>query len=313
VTGVPVVLDAGGALGSALVRQYSARGERVRAAVRVSDRATFGKSVEVAPFDALNPRSVASACRGASTVFHCVDVAYEDWRELAFPILGNVLDGLRGTGALLVFPGAVLGYGPFQSAPAKEEHPLAATSRKGRLRNAMERRLWAAHRSGEVRVVVPRLPDVFGPEVTSHLMAHVFKAALSGRRAVWYGSLDVPHDLVFVEDAAAACLSLARRPSTYGQSWHVPGPGPITGRAFLELAFRAAAKAPRLGLMRRGAARLAGFFVPTASEMVELLYEFEQPLVLDGQKIAKELPDLRYTPHPVAVERTVAWFRDHAN
>ncbi len=36
--------------------------------------------------------------------------------------------------------------------------------------------------------------------------------------------------------------------------------------------------------------------MPDAEEMVELMYEFEQPLVLDGSKFANASPDFRYTP-----------------
>jgi hypothetical protein len=43
--------------------------------------------------------------------------------------------------------------------------------------------------------------------------------------------------------------------------------------------------------------------------MKELLYEFEEPLVLDGTKFASAFPSFSYTPHEDAIRETVEWFR----
>jgi hypothetical protein len=55
--------------------------------------------------------------------------------------------------------------------------------------------------------------------------------------------------------------------------------------------------------------RLAGLFSSDAREMVELLYEFDEPLVLDGSKFASAFTSFKYTPYEEAIRRTVEWFR----
>jgi nucleoside-diphosphate-sugar epimerase len=224
-------------------------------------------------------------------------------------VTDNILMGARDAKARLVFPGNVYGYGPFQTIPATEDHPLAAMSKKGLLRITLERKLMAAHQSGDIRVVIPRFPDYYGPNVTNKLVAPIFEAALAGKKASWLGKLDIPHDLVYIDDAAAACLLLGATDSAYGQAWHVPGAGPITGRHFIEMAFKAAGKKPNIGVMGRGFFRFFGLFVPDAREVLELLYEFEKPLVLDGSKFARAFPSFKYTPHENAVRQTIEWFR----
>ena len=166
-----------------------------------------------------------------------------------------------------------------------------------------------AHQSGDVRVVIPRFPDYYGPNVTNRLVAPIFEAALAGKKASWLGRLDVPHDLVYIHDAAAACVLLGATDSAYGQAWHVPGAGPVTGREFIKMAFKASGKKPNIGLMGRGFFRFFGLFVPDAREMLELLYEFEAPLVLDGSKFARAFPSFKFTPHENAVSQTFEWFR----
>ncbi|MBI4277014.1 MAG: hypothetical protein HY660_01040 [Armatimonadetes bacterium] len=61
--------------------------------------------------------------------------------------------------------------------------------------------------------------------------------------------------------------------------------------------------------MSRRFFRLAGMLAPLAREMVELMYEFEEPLVLDGTRLAQAFPAFRCTPHQEAVRETLEWFR----
>jgi nucleoside-diphosphate-sugar epimerase len=312
-----VVFGANGALGAAIVRRLTADGKPVRAVVRDAELAAvlLPPTAGVVVKDARVKDMAMDACRGAAVVYYCINVPYNLWPRWMPTITDNIVAAASQAGASLVFPGNVYGYGPLQSVPATEQHPLAASSRKGQLRNAMERRLMRTHEAGDVPTVIPRFPDFYGPNVINKVMAPIFESALSapsaskGAKAAWPGSLDVPHDLVFVDDAAAACVLLGATPEAYGEAWHVPGAGPLTGRQFLEMVFRAAGTPPRGSAMGRLTFRLLGLLAPEAKEMLELLYQFEQPMVLDGGKFARAFPDFRYTPHEDAVRQTVEWFR----
>jgi nucleoside-diphosphate-sugar epimerase len=306
-----VVFGAMGALGAAIVRGIGTEGTSVRALVRDADKARrmLPGSAEIIQGDATTPGAVHAACQGAEVIYHCVNVPYSKWTAVMPIVTDIILAGAREAKARMVFPGNVYGYGPFQTIPTTEDHPLAATSKKGRLRNALERKLMEAHQAGEVPIVIPRFPDYYGPNVTNKLMAPIFEAALRNKKASWPGKLDVPHDLVYIDDAAAACVLLGTTESTFGQVWHVPGAGPLTGRQFIEMAFKAAHGAVNVGVMGRGFFRFVGLFVPDAREMAELMYEFEAPLVLSGDKFARAFPSFKYTSHEDAVSRTVEWFR----
>ncbi len=308
-----VVLGASGGLGAAIVRILAERGEEVRAAVRrpagCSDLSNG--NVEIVPSDAAHAASLEEACRGTTRIFHCVNVPYSRWTEALPGINRNILEVARRNRATLVFPGNVYGYGPFQSLPVREDHPRAATGPKGRLRNDTEEAFLKAHESGEIRLVLPRLPDFYGPNVTNPLFGGIFRAALDGKKAYWPGNLDQPHDLIFITDAAQATVLLSETPGAEGQTWHVPGPGPVTGREFLTLVFQAAGGRPRIGVWKRNLLRIIGFFQPDVRELDEILHQFERPYVLDGSKFAARFPDFRFTPHERAVRETLDWFRTH--
>ena len=279
-----VVFGAAGALGSAIVQNLAQQNKAVRAVVRDVGRArkVLPSSTEILVADVSKPDSIKPAFQNASVIYHCVNVSYDKWTEVMPLVTGNILEGAIETQANVVFPGNVYVYGRFQKVPATEDHALAATAKKGKLRITLERKLMDAHSDGKVKVVIPRFPDYYGPNVTNKLMKPIFMAALSGKKARWVGNLDVRHDLVFIEDAAAACIMLGETASAYGEVWHVPGAGSITGREFIDMAFRAAGNKPNIGLLSGRSIRVAGLINSDAREMIELMYEFEEPLVLDG-------------------------------
>lgn len=300
-------------MGSAIVAFLAAQGKSVRAVVRDLDRArrVLPPSADIIIGDGAHAESVRLVCRDATVVYHCISVPFEDWPTVMPVVTDNIIAGAREAKARLVFPGNVYGYGPLRGTPATEDHPLAATSKKGQLRNSVERKLIDANLMADVKVVIPRFPEYYGPNVKSWLMGPIFQAALDGRTATWPGKLEVPHDLIYIDDAAAACCLLGSTTAAYGQVWHVPGAGPVTGKQFIEMAFEAAGTKARMKAVGRGYFRTRGMFGSVAREMVELVYEFEQPMVLDGSKFAGAFPSFRYTTHEHAIRQTGNWYGQH--
>lgn len=309
-----VVFGAAGGLGSAIVRQLVADGQNVRAVVRSAERAhqvlPEGARIEVA--DASDPKSTQKACRDAGVIYHCINVPFDSWETLLPKITENILAGAQGGGAVVLFPGNPYGYGPLQRTPAREDHPLAAACRKGQLRNRIEKLLLDADRAGHVHAVIPRFTNFYGPNVTSRLTLPVFRSAMTGAAASWPGKADVPHDLIYVHDAGAACMLLAKARSAWGQTWHVPGPGPLTGRQFVEMVYRAAGTEPRIEPVRQEALKFSGGAMVDTAELADLMYLYDRPLVLDGSKFAKAFPTFRYTPHAEAIRQTMEWLQQHS-
>ena len=308
-----VVIGAAGALGSAIVGNLVEQGKSVRAVVRDVERArrVLPPATDIVIGDGSNAESVRLVCRDATVIYHCINVPFELWTTVMPVVTDNILAGAREARANLVFPGNVYGYGPLRTTPATEDHPLAATSKMGQLRNGVERKLIDANLMADVNVVIPRFPEYYGPNVNNWLMSPIFQAALEGRTAAWPGKLDVPHDLIYVDDAAAACCLLGSTETSFGQVWHVPGAGPVTGKQFIGMAFDAAGTKARIRTMGRGYFRLRGMFGSVAREMIELVYGFEQPMVLDGSKFADAFPSFRYTTHEHAIRQTGNWYGQH--
>jgi len=56
--------------------------------------------------------------------------------------------------------------------------------------------------------------------------------------------------------------------------------------------------------------RIGGLFIPEAKEQVEMMYEFEQPFIVDSNKFEKTF-DMKATPMREAIKETVAWYKSH--
>ena len=58
--------------------------------------------------------------------------------------------------------------------------------------------------------------------------------------------------------------------------------------------------------------QFAGLFVPGAREMVEMMYEFEKPFVVDSSKFTRTF-GMQATPLEESLKATAAWFKANAS
>jgi nucleoside-diphosphate-sugar epimerase len=306
-----IVLGAG-AIGTTIAEQLAAAGEPVRLVSRSGHGAGID-GVEVVAADLTNPLAVRAAAVGAQVAYFACQPAYTDWPKGFPPLAEGVLGGLAGTGTRLAVVDNTYMYGPTGGRPMAEDLPYGATTRKGIARAKLAERFMAAHRAGDVPVVIARASDYFGPRgVTSAVGDRFFPPLLAGKAVQVLGDVDAPHANTYVPDFARTLIELGRRDEALGAIWHVPTAPAVSQRRFAEMAAEAAGlPAPKLSRMTKPMLRLAGIFVPAAREIIEMAYEFEEPFLLDSSKIERAF-GLRPTPLEEALVETVAWWRGDA-
>ncbi len=300
-----VVIGATGALGSGIVHHLQAEGLPVRALARNLELAQsmLPDDTDIAEVDALDLPALKAACAGATHIYNCLYIGGQ-----LSEITNVMLEAAASTGALLIFPSNTDVYGIPQQLPIPESHPHTATGERASKRIETERTLLGAHERGEVPVIIPRLAALHGAHIRGSFMANIFESALRGKKAFWLGSLEAPHNVLYVPDAAAACVLLATSPDTAGQVWHVNGGEALTGDDLLKRIFRAFGKTPNIGLRTRMTFRMLGTLLPDAKRLLDVMHQFEKPYVLDGAKLAQRFPGFEFTPHDIAIADTVEWF-----
>jgi nucleoside-diphosphate-sugar epimerase len=203
------------------------------------------------------------------------------------------------------------GYGPTGGRPLTEDLPAAATGPKGVTRARMADDLLAAHRAGKVRVAIGRASDYFGPgALVSAMGERVLYPALEGKRVSVLGNPDLPHTYSYVPDIGRALVVLGERDAALGQAWHLPSPTTVTTNRLIEMIATEAGRPVRVQLVPKLLFNTLSLVNRDLRELRELLYEFEEPFVVDHGKFTRAFGD-HATPIKVAVHHTVAWFREH--
>jgi nucleoside-diphosphate-sugar epimerase len=267
-------------------------------------------NVKMIAGNASDPEFVRRVTSGAAVVYHCASPAYQNWVK-DFPALqAAILKGTAANGAKLIAGENLYMYGDTHGQKINEELPYAARTRKGRLRAELSKMLFEAHHAGKVQVAVGRGSDFYGPGVFgSALGERTLAPLLKGKAAEVTGSLDQPHSYTYINDFGEALAILGEREEALGQVWHVPNPPALTQRQLLTLFFEEAGLEPKFTVMGKTMMTIGGLFVPAAREMVEMMYEFEKPFVVDSSKFVQAFGDIS-TPYEVAVKETLNWYRE---
>jgi len=261
--------------------------------------------------DALNGENVKETVEGCQDVYHCVNIPYNEWEKKAVPMLENTVAASKNAGAKIVFPGNVYVFGHATTSLVSESHPFEPHTHKGKLRVRMERILADAWKNDGVPFVIVRFPDFYGPRVDNRLYGPIFRNAIAGKGLTWYGSLDVPIEYSFIEDAAEALVTAASAGDASGETYHVPGPGITTPREWLGQVATLANSNSGMRATPGFMVTLAGLFNPLAREFSEMLYLKQERLILDGTKYQTKFGKIPATPYDEGIRRTLDWFKQN--
>ena len=305
---VQTLLGAGGVIGNELMRELATRVDRVRLVRR--HPAPPGPRMEARAADLLDARQVAEVVEGSTVAYLVAGLPYRAavWETQWPVILDNVIEACKRHGVRLVFLDNLYLYGCVDG-PIREDTPPNPCSRKGEVRAKLVERLTAEMRAGTLRAVIARGADFFGPgAVNSALHPLVFEMLRDGKKAGWLGRDDVPHSLLFTSDAGRALADLGNTPEAFGQTWLLPcDPNPPTGREFIRRAAEAFGTRPSHRQLGRTLLRIAGLLHPLSRETIELLYQHNQPYVVDSGKFQRRF--FAATPWPEGVRLTAQGMR----
>jgi nucleoside-diphosphate-sugar epimerase len=299
-----------GAVGMSVMDELVQRGRRRVRMVNRSGRVSVPEGVEVVGGDATDETFAREASEGASVVYFALNPPYDKWPEL-FPLLqAGVLEGAASAGAKLIAMENLYMYGPTDGRPLTEDLPHAPNTRKGTVRARMSEELMEAHSSGKVRVAIGRASDFFGPRVLASAAGEqVFGRAVEGKSAQLAGDPDQPHTYTYAPDIGKGLVVLAEREEALGQAWHLPSPETLTTRQFVEMIFEEVGKPARIQVAPKILLRAIGLFNPGIRETIEMLYEFEEPFVVDDSKFEQAFGK-HATPLEEAIRETVQWYRE---
>lgn len=299
-----------GPVGLAVMDELLSRGKQVRVVNR-SGRASVPEGVQIVAGDATDVAFTRQVCSGAAVVYQCSNPPYTEWVERFPPLQAGVLAGAVAADAKLVSMENVYMYGATGGKPLVETLPYAAQTRKGKVRAAMADTLLTAHQQGKARVIIARAADFFGPRVRVSAMGErVFPAVLAGKAVQVLGNPDLPHTYTYMPDIGKALVILGEAEQALGQVWHIPSAATVTTRQFLQMAGEAIGQPVRVQTTPKLLLQLLGLFNAGLREVLEMIYQFEEPFIVDSGKFTQTFGQ-QATPLPAAIQATVAWWRQN--
>ena len=307
---IALVLGATGGIGGAVARQLVQNGWTVRALVRAQSAARLSGHVMPVAGDAMDGAAVAAAARGARLIVHAVNPpGYRQWDKLVLPMLDNTIAAARAQGAQVLLPGTVYNYGPDSFPLIGEAAPQNPRTRKGAIRVAMEQRLRNAAKAGDIRALIVRAGDFFGPGAANNWFAQGL--IKPGKRpAVIHnpGRSGIGHQWAYLPDVAETMVRLLARETTQDfETFHMDGHWDATGTAMVEAVVRVLGEpAVRVASLPWRLLKIASFFAVTPRELMEMRYLWQQPVRLDNSRLIAALGAEPHTALDHAVHTTLA-------
>ena len=302
-----------GAIGRAVMEELIKRGESVRMVNRSGKMDEVPAGVEVKAADLYDQAQVREVTRGAKVAYQASQPNYFEWEKKFPPLQKSIIDGLTGTDVKLVLVENLYMYGDTNGTPLTEDTPHNTHTRKGKVRSEISNAAFEAHRAGKLRVAAGRGSDFFGAWglPTAVMGERTFYPLLHGKPANLIGDVDAPHTHTYIPDFGKALVILGERDEADGKPWHVPNDNPrVTQREMIEMIAAEMGVPPKFSAMGKLMMWIGGFFVPEAKEQVEMMYEFDQPFIVDSSKFEKMF-GMQATPMKEAIKETVAWYKSH--
>ncbi len=306
-TKTALILGATGGIGGASAAALARHGWRVRALARRPQ--TVDPHIEWILGDAMNAADVAAAARGAQLIVHAVNPpGYRDWDRLVLPMLDNTIAAAQAEGARIILPGTIYNFGPDAFPLISEGSPQTATSRKGRIRIAMERRLRAASTQG-ARALIIRAGDYFGPGPLNNWFSQVVVKPGAPLKAVTeIARHGATHAWAYLPDLGEVFALLADQEATLPPFETVQFAGFQLAPGEMAAAVRRVTDTPRLPVRRFPWAAVLALspFVRLFGELAEISHFWRHSVALDGRRLEAFLgPDLPRTRLDDAIADTL--------
>jgi len=313
-----LVLGASGGVGGELARQLRDAGWQVRALKRglaaPSERAD---GLLWLRGDAMNEAEVRAAAQGCSVIVHAVNPpGYRRWSELVLPMLASTLAAAREQRATVVLPGTVYNYGPDAGRAPAEDAPQRPLTRKGAIRVELEQRLQQAAEAGEIRVLILRCGDFFGPRAANNWFSQgLVQPGRPVTRIQQPGRAGVGHQWAYLPDVAQTVVRLlAQRErldafARFHFDGHWDADGGQMAAAIQRVVQQHGGRLPRVAGFPWWAVTLGAPLLPLFRELREMRYLWRRPLRLDGRRLQVQLAlagGVAHTPLDEAVAATLA-------
>ncbi|WP_276366372.1 NAD-dependent epimerase/dehydratase family protein [Chryseolinea sp. H1M3-3] len=285
------ILGANGSIGQELSLNLPKYTSQIRQVSRQPRK--VNASDETVHADLLNYPQTEKAVAGSAIVYLLAGLKYDTktWQEQWPKLMRNTIDACKKHNSKLVFFDNVYAYGLVRGS-MNEETPFNPISKKGEVRARIATMLLDEIKQRNLDAMIVRSADFYGPHVVQSMIhSTVTERLKAGKKPQWIGDPKAIHSFTYTPDAGKTVAILGNTPTAFNQTWHaLTSNEAITGEDFIRTAceakgitFRGVSRLPKFGV------RILGLFVPVLSEIVEMMYQFENDYIFNSSKAEKAM------------------------
>ena len=209
-----LVMGITGGFGGHVAQALARKGYLIRALMRDPAKLpTRFNGAEVFAGDAAKIEDVRAAAKGVDLIVYGVNPPKYRWEGVVLPLMENTARVAEEKNLTVVFPGNVYVLDPEDGPFFDEEAPHNPVSSKGQMRKEMEARLKRASEKG-VRVIIIRMGDFIGENLTSDWFQHLIKPTKKGYALTATGNPNLIHTWAYLPDVGRTVAELVEKKNT---------------------------------------------------------------------------------------------------
>lgn len=306
-----VILGAGGAISDSLCAALHASQLPVRLVSRRAEPSRFGSSVSA---DLVTGAGLPGVLKDAETAYLLVGLPYKTryWQEHWPPMVRRIIDACAAQGTNLVFLDNIYMLSEASMPAMTETSPMQPSSRKGKIRAAVDQLILDAMAGGRIKACIARSADFYGymSPNKSLLLDLVIRRMCAGKRPQWMYTTARKHAFSYTPDIGRALAILGQSDRAWGEIWNVPTAPALTLEAIIGLLNEELGTALEAQVMSEGLMKLLRLFIPALAEMKELKYQLTSDYVLDSSKFETAFT-FRPTPMREGLRQVIAEIRQN--
>lgn len=307
-----LVLGATGGIGFSYTVELLSNNIKTTILVRDKEKAIklFNNNplLEVIVGDVNNLAQLKEISANKEFIFLGINVPYQLWEVQMENIVSNVIISAQQNKATILFPENNYAFGNIDKPITESTVPVPST-KKGKLRLRLVNSLKRATELNECKVIIVRLPDFFGPNVTNDLVKPMFGEAIQNKSIKWLINADIPHQFAYTPDISKYLFLLTLEHNL--PNFFLINYSGITVSSIKDLSekiSRIQGNPKKVKIVPKFILNMIALFAPELKELKENFYQFENSILLIDDKLKNMYPNFNETKLDTALGMTLGWY-----
>jgi nucleoside-diphosphate-sugar epimerase len=249
---------------------------------------------------------LTEAARGKKFLFFAGDRVHGRQPQTHTFIIANIISVAARWNLLLIYPGDICQFSG-SGIITEKTFPAPVTTR-GLLETQIEDLLLQSAVEMRCRVLIVRLPVLWGPNSTDSVILDLFRINLHPKAIYFPVNADIPMQFAYSEDVAALIFKLIYHDvSLPFRVYNYSGGKVMTVRSFAEEISRVTGVSRNMVIINRWVICILSVFSSQWSQIKSRLPCFRKSFVLDGSLVDTIFPGQKETGIDEAIDTTVTW------